>query len=89
MILTARARRVIYLIMAVAGLAVGTLTAVYGEIGEQPTWLRVVIAGYAYLAGSSGIIAMLNTPTAAVASPDPATVVVSAEDVTITQDDQP
>jgi len=69
-ILTPAARRGIYLVMAVLGLAVGTLTAAYGELGEQPTWLRVVIAGYAYLAGSSGILAMLNTPSSVEASPD-------------------
>ena len=61
-LITPTIRRTIYVIMAVAGLGIGATQVGYSSISaEQPDWLTVATAVYAYLSGGSGILAALNT----------------------------
>lgn len=61
--LTPKIRRSIYLVMAVAALVLGSLQVGYSSVNApSPGWLVVAMAVYAYLAGGSGILAVLNTP---------------------------
>lgn len=65
-----RVRAKIYLAMAIFGLLIGATQVAFASLKvEQPAWLIVATAVYAYLAGGSGILATLNTPPV----PGPAT----------------
>ncbi|MEI2827328.1 MAG: hypothetical protein V9F04_13725 [Dermatophilaceae bacterium] len=62
-IIPAYVRRIVYVALAVAGLALGATQVGYSSIeATQPDWLTVALGVYAYLAGGSGILAVLNTP---------------------------
>ena len=61
-LITPTIRRIIYLMLAIAGLGLGATQVGYSSITtEQPSWLTVATSVYAYLAGGSGILAVLNT----------------------------
>lgn len=56
-------RRIIYYVLAVAGVVIGALQTAYGALGQdRPAWLIVATSVLAYLAGGSGVLAVLNTP---------------------------
>lgn len=62
-IIPAHVRRIVYVVLAVAGLVLGATQVGYSSIEmNQPEWLTVALSVYAYLAGGSGILATLNTP---------------------------
>ena len=59
----ANVRRIIYLSLAVIGLTLGAIQVGYSSIDvAAPAWLTVAVAVYAFLGGSTGILAVLNTP---------------------------
>lgn len=60
-----KTRKVIYTVIAVLGVLVGTLNAVLSSVGDMPAWMDAVNAAYTYLAGGSGILAVINTPAPA------------------------
>lgn len=70
-----KTRKVIYTVIAVLGVVVGTLNAVLSSLGDMPAWMDAVNAAYTYLAGGSGILAVINTPA------PQAEVVEAAEDI--------
>lgn len=63
-VMPAHVRRVLYVVFAVVGLALGAAQVGYGaaEAG-QPTWLTVALAVYAFVGTGLGFTASANTPT--------------------------
>lgn len=57
------ARNVLYLVSAIVGLALGATQVGYqaAEAGF-PTWLKVALSVYAFVAGVLGLTASANTP---------------------------
>lgn len=59
--MTANLRKTVYVLIAVAGVALGALTTAYASLDlGNPSWLVVALSVYTYLAGGSGILAVLN-----------------------------
>lgn len=59
-------RRIIYLSLAIAGLALGACQVGYASVAiPAPSWLIVASAVYGFLGGSGGVLAVLNTPAPA------------------------
>lgn len=60
------ARKVLYLLQFIAGLALGATQVAYGAAAaDTPTWLTVALAVFAFLVAGLGLTASSNTPTAA------------------------
>jgi len=57
-----KARAWVYMILALAGIVVGSLQIAYLTIGYQPTWLSVTVAVFAFLVGPGNTMAASNTP---------------------------
>ena len=62
-VMPAHVRKVLYVIFAVVGLALGATQVGYSaaEAG-QPTWLTVALAVYAFVGTGLGFTASANTP---------------------------
>lgn len=61
----AAARKVVYTLFWLVGLALGALTAAYGATdGAAPDFLGAALAVYAFLGGAVGYQAAANTPAA-------------------------
>jgi hypothetical protein len=58
----AKARAWVYMILALAGVVVGSLQIAYLAIGTQPTWLSITVAVFAYLVAPGNTMAASNTP---------------------------
>jgi hypothetical protein len=62
-LLPAKVRLILYIVYLLAGLVVGTLSAVYGVIAsDAPVWLRAAQAAVAFLAVPFGALAAVNVP---------------------------
>lgn len=58
-------RKSIYVVFGVVGLALGVAQTAFTSLGqEQPSWLTVGFAVYAYLAAAGFVVSTANTPTA-------------------------
>lgn len=56
-----RARKVVYLVSALIGLALGATQVGYGAASAgQPTWLTVALAVYAFLTAGLGVTSATN-----------------------------
>ncbi|OAV61158.1 hypothetical protein [Enteractinococcus helveticum] len=59
-----KARKIIYLAYALAGLAIGATQVGMAAAGMAlPVWLTVTLAVYAFLGGAVGLTATKHTPT--------------------------
>lgn len=59
-----KARKIIYLVYALAGLAIGATQVGMAAAGvPMPVWLTVTLAVYAFLGGAVGLTATKHTPT--------------------------
>lgn len=59
-----KARKIIYLVYALAGLAIGATQVGIAAAGyPMPVWLTVTLAVYAFLGGAVGLTATRHTPT--------------------------
>ena len=63
-LLTPAVRKTIYTLLAAVGLILASVQVGYSAAElANPSWLTVALAVYAFLAGPTGIIALLNTST--------------------------
>ena len=72
-VLPPRARRVIYCLYGILGVAVSATQVGYAAVpnGGQPIWLTVTVAVVAFLSAPVTALAVTNTPATEAAAPTP------------------